>query len=150
MEGLILFFNPYFFFAWGACWGSFLNVVIYRYPLGRSVVSPGSACPSCAKEIAFYDNIPILSWFILLGKCRTCKAKFSPMYAINEALFGLLSAAAILLHPHAWLAAFALSSLALATVPALYLLVRFKKAPWYLWCCTVGFGCLYLLDILRG
>ncbi|MGA2914605.1 MAG: prepilin peptidase [Sedimentisphaerales bacterium] len=79
-----------FLFAIGASVGSFLNVVIYRLPKDLSIVHPGSACPSCKTPIAFYDNIPILSWLLLLGKCRKCKAKISPRYFIIELLTALI------------------------------------------------------------
>ena len=75
-----------FLFAIGASVGSFLNVVIYRLPKDLSIVRPGSACPSCKTPIPFYDNIPILSWLLLMGKCRKCKAKISPRYFIIELL----------------------------------------------------------------
>lgn len=71
-------------FMFGACIGSFLNVCIHRMPLEQSIVFPGSHCPKCAKSIAFYDNIPILSWFLLGGKCRGCKAGISPRYFLIE------------------------------------------------------------------
>lgn len=81
-----------FFFA--ACIGSFLNVCIVRLPKEQSVVSPGSHCVACKKPVAWYDNIPLLSYFILGGKCRHCKAKFSVRYFFVElitalSLFGL-------------------------------------------------------------
>ncbi len=79
-----------FLFAIGACVGSFLNVVIYRLPKDLSIVRPGSACPSCKTLIHFYDNIPLVSWLILCGKCRQCKAKISPRYFIVELLTALL------------------------------------------------------------
>ncbi len=79
----------FFTFAFGSCVGSFLNVVIYRLPREKSLVTPPSSCPSCNKHIRFYDNIPILSWLILIGKCRNCKAKISPRYFIIELLTGL-------------------------------------------------------------
>jgi len=79
-----------FLFAVGACVGSFLNVVIYRLPKDLSLIYPGSACPSCKTPIAFYDNIPILSWLLLLGKCRKCKARISPRYFVVELLTALL------------------------------------------------------------
>lgn len=75
-----------FLFAIGASVGSFLNVVIYRLPKDLSIIHPGSTCPSCKTPIAFYDNIPIFSWLLLLGKCRKCKAKISPRYFIVELL----------------------------------------------------------------
>ena len=77
-------------FVFGLVFGSFLNVCIYRLPRGRSVVSPGSACPSCDKPIAFYDNVPVLSWVILRGRCRNCKASISPRYMIVELLTACL------------------------------------------------------------
>ena len=77
-------------FLFGLCFGSFLNVCIYRLPLGLSVVSPRSACPGCKTPIAFYDNLPVLSWLILRGRCRQCKTKISPRYLLIELLTGLL------------------------------------------------------------
>lgn len=87
-------------FLFGACWGSFLNVCIYRIPKGESVVTPRSHC-GCGKLIAWYDNIPILSWFLLGGKARCCGARFSFRYAMVEALTGALFAALFLLVPPA-------------------------------------------------
>ncbi|MGB6249953.1 MAG: prepilin peptidase [Terriglobales bacterium] len=77
-------------FALGLCFGSFLNVCIYRLPLGKSVVTPRSACPHCGDLIPLYHNIPVLSWLILRGKCRSCKAPISPRYLVIELLAGLL------------------------------------------------------------
>lgn len=77
-------------FVLGLAFGSFLNVCIYRMPKGLSVVRPGSACPQCKKGIAFYDNIPVVSWIVLRGRCRNCKAAISPRYLIVELLTGLL------------------------------------------------------------
>jgi leader peptidase (prepilin peptidase) / N-methyltransferase len=84
----------YFFagatFLFGLLFGSFLNVCIYRLPRGLSVVSPRSACPACEAPIAAYDNVPVLSWLILGGKCRKCRTRITPRYAIVELLCGLL------------------------------------------------------------
>jgi leader peptidase (prepilin peptidase)/N-methyltransferase len=77
-------------FALGLAFGSFLNVCIYRLPLGRSVVSPGSACQNCAKAIHWYDNIPVLSWLLLRGRCRNCSAWIPVRYLIVELLTGSL------------------------------------------------------------
>src|SRR4051794_1573591 len=75
-------------FALGLAFGSFLNVCIYRLPLDLSVVSPPSTCPTCKKGIRFYDNIPVLSWLMLLGRCRNCKARITPRYLLVELLTG--------------------------------------------------------------
>ena len=75
-------------FLFGLCFGSFLNVCIYRLPLDLSVVTPRSACPKCKHGIAFYDNLPVLSWLILGGRCRHCKTKISPRYVFIELLTG--------------------------------------------------------------
>lgn len=70
--------------------GSFLNVCIYRLPRHLSIVSPGSACPGCATPIRFYDNIPLISYILLRGRCRKCGARISGRYPLVEALNGLL------------------------------------------------------------
>lgn len=80
----------FFTLALGCCVGSFLNVVVYRVPREKSLIRPGSACPSCDKHIRFYDNIPLLSWLILGRKCRYCKAPISPRYFVIELITGLL------------------------------------------------------------
>jgi len=77
-------------FVLGLAFGSFLNVCIHRLPLGLSVVTPRSACPQCKHPIALYDNIPVLSWLILGGRCRHCKARISPRYLTIELLTGAL------------------------------------------------------------
>ena len=77
-------------FALGLCWGSFLNVCIYRLPRGKSVIAPRSACPDCGTMIPLYHNIPVLSWFLLRGKCRSCKQPISPRYMVVELLTGIL------------------------------------------------------------
>jgi len=77
-----------FIFAFGCCIGSFLNVVIYRIPRDKSIISPPSACPGCGKHIRFYDNIPLVSWLVLGCKCRYCKAPISPRYFVIEFLTG--------------------------------------------------------------
>jgi leader peptidase (prepilin peptidase)/N-methyltransferase len=79
-----------FAFVFGLVIGSFLNVCILRIPGGKSIVLPASACPKCGKEIKAYDNIPVVSWLLLRGKCRGCKAPISPMYPIVEFLTGIL------------------------------------------------------------
>jgi leader peptidase (prepilin peptidase) / N-methyltransferase len=82
------------FAALGAIVGSFLNVVIYRLPLGKSVVWPASACPHCARELSWYENIPVLSWLVLRGRCRTCAGPIIVRYPLVEALTGAVFALA--------------------------------------------------------
>jgi leader peptidase (prepilin peptidase)/N-methyltransferase len=82
-------------FLFGACWGSFTNVVIARVPEGLSVVRPRSRCPKCGTQIAGYDNIPVLSWILLRGKCRACRAPISPRYPFIEFLVGLIAMALV-------------------------------------------------------
>src|SRR5947209_14019898 len=77
----------------GAMIGSFLNVVIHRLPRNQSIVFPSSTCPECRAPIAAYDNIPILSFMILRGRCRKCRAPISARYPAVEALTAFLFAA---------------------------------------------------------
>ena len=77
-------------FVFGLMIGSFLNVVIYRLPLGKSIVYPGSHCPKCNNPVKPRDNVPVLSYLILRGRCRFCKIKISPIYPIVEFMVGLL------------------------------------------------------------
>jgi leader peptidase (prepilin peptidase)/N-methyltransferase len=81
---------------YGMVVGSFLNVVILRLPAGRSIVRPRSACPECGNAIAWYDNIPVLSWVLLRGRCRRCKTGISPRYALIEAATGLVAVLVLL------------------------------------------------------
>jgi leader peptidase (prepilin peptidase)/N-methyltransferase len=79
-----------FLFAFGSCIGSFLNVVIYRLPRDKSLITPPSSCPACDKRIRFYDNIPLLSYLFLFGRCRYCKTRISPRYFVVELTTALL------------------------------------------------------------
>lgn len=105
--------------------GSFLNVVIHRVPLGASVVSPRSACPGCGTGLAARDNIPVLSWLLLRGRCRTCGMSIHIRYPLVELGTGLLFLAlALRIGPHAPLAAFLLWAAALVAVSAIDLDIR--------------------------
>ena len=77
-------------FVLGAAIGSFLNVVIYRIPAGLSLLNPPSRCPKCLHRLKFYDNVPVLGWLWLRGKCRYCRTAIAPRYPIVEAFTGLL------------------------------------------------------------
>ena len=73
-----------YLFVIGCCIGSFINVVIHRLPLNKSIVYPNSSCPKCNAKIKWFDNLPIISWFLLKGKCGTCKSKIAFSYPIIE------------------------------------------------------------------
>ncbi len=79
-----------FALLFGLLFGSFMNVCISRMPEDRSVVFPGSACPSCGTAIKPYDNVPVLAWIWLRGRCRACRTDISPLYPLVEASFGVL------------------------------------------------------------
>jgi leader peptidase (prepilin peptidase)/N-methyltransferase len=87
-----------FAFVLGLCIGSFLNVCIYRLPRRESVHWPGSRCTSCGRSLAWYENIPVLSWLALRGKCRTCAAPVSVMYPVVELTTAALFAAGYLVY----------------------------------------------------
>jgi leader peptidase (prepilin peptidase) / N-methyltransferase len=83
-------------FCLGLCIGSFLNVCIHRLPESRSIVRPGSTCPKCDTAIRFYDNIPLLSYLWLRGRCRACAAPISLRYPLVELLSGLMALAVVM------------------------------------------------------
>ena len=80
-------------FVFGAIFGSFLNVLIYRVPRGESVVKPPSACPACGTRIRFHDNVPLVSYLVLGGRCRDCRARISPRYFVVELMAALIPVA---------------------------------------------------------
>lgn len=86
-----------FMFAYGACVGSLINVLVYRMPRGMPVIMPTSRCPACETKLTWRENIPVLGWLILHGRCRFCKSRISPEYPLVEALVGLLFVAAFVL-----------------------------------------------------
>ncbi len=77
--------------VWGLIWASFVNVVIYRLPHERSVVKGGSRCGECGEAVRWFDNIPVVSYLLLRGKCRACGATFSARYMVVELIGGVLS-----------------------------------------------------------
>jgi leader peptidase (prepilin peptidase)/N-methyltransferase len=88
---MAIYLTEFLIFLFGLCIGSFLNVCIYRLPQSKSIVHPRSMCPNCGTLIRFYDNIPILSYIALRGKCRHCKAHISPRYPVIEFMSGILA-----------------------------------------------------------
>jgi leader peptidase (prepilin peptidase)/N-methyltransferase len=89
---------PMLAFVFGALWGSFANVVIYRLPRDLSVVRPASRCPACEQPIAWYDNIPVLSYLLVRGRCRRCGEKIALRYLVVELLAGVMSFALYMQH----------------------------------------------------
>jgi leader peptidase (prepilin peptidase) / N-methyltransferase len=83
----------------GLCVGSFLNVCIYRLPRGQSLVHPPSRCPRCGRRLSWFDNIPVLSWVVLGGKCRQCGAPISPQYPIVEIATAIVAVTIVLWTP---------------------------------------------------
>lgn len=127
--------------ALGGIFGSFLNVVVYRLPRGKSLVWPGSSCPNCGATIRWHDNLPIVGWLLLKGRCRDCRARISPRYPLVEAT---VSAGFVLIgisHLQIAAAAGADQSLVQPSIAVLVLhaslflvllaaaLIRFDKAP---------------------
>ena len=85
------FICPFLVFCLGLCIGSFLNVCIYRLPLGKSIVIPGSSCPKCGHRLRWWENIPILSFLLLRARCSSCGARISIQYPAVELLTGIFS-----------------------------------------------------------
>lgn len=79
----------------GACFGSFANVLIHRLPRDESVAGPGSRCPACGHPIRWHDNVPVLGWLLLRGRCRDCRAAISPRYPLVELAGAAAGAAAL-------------------------------------------------------
>jgi len=104
LQAALPWFFPLAAFLFGTCVGSFLNVVVHRLPRKESVVAPGSHC-GCGQPIRWFDNVPVLSWFLLRGRARCCGRPFSFRYPAVELLTGLLFAACALRHPPAVAAA---------------------------------------------
>jgi leader peptidase (prepilin peptidase)/N-methyltransferase len=90
VETTLTVYHLAFIFVLGTVFGSFINVVIYRLPRDASLVWPPSACPACGTRIRFYDNVPVLSYLLLRGRCRHCHGRISPRYPIVEVASGLL------------------------------------------------------------
>jgi len=113
-------------FAAGSCIGSFLNVCVARWPAELSVVSPRSRCPKCGHEIAWYENVPLLSWLALRAKCRGCKAPISMMYPAVELLVALGWIAAV------WHYGFSFTALRVAVFGTVLLGVMLTDALHYI------------------
>jgi leader peptidase (prepilin peptidase)/N-methyltransferase len=138
-----------FVFFFGSIWGSFLNVCIYRIPAGKSVIFPGSHC-ACGKPIAYYDNVPILSWFILRGRARCCGRSISARYPIVEAITGILFVAVWFSGPSAKaLCGFVFS---FSLVGAAFIDFDTFEIPevFSVWMAFVGVGLSFFIPALHG
>lgn len=129
---------PYFFgiavFVFGLLIGSFLNVVIYRLPLGESIVLPASHCPACDAAIIWYDNIPVVSYAILGGRCRSCRTQISPIYPAVELLVACLYLLLFIIHRGqvingSWLPLLADIVFVSLIVPLVFIDLRYKLLP---------------------
>ncbi|HYW50232.1 MAG TPA: prepilin peptidase, partial [Gemmatimonadaceae bacterium] len=109
----------------GACFGSFLNVCVSRWPAGLSVVRPPSRCPKCERGIQWHENVPVLGWLRLRGKCAGCALPISIEYPLVELAVALLWAGA------AWMAGFTLDALRLATFATIMLGITLTDAKHY-------------------
>jgi len=120
--------QPAFAGVLGAIVGSFLNVVAYRLPRRESLIAPASHCPKCGVPVKPYDNVPVLSWLWLRGRCRSCGARISARYPLVEAGAALLCAGAVLTHDTA--AGIALSvALVLLLIPAALIDLEHRIIP---------------------
>src|SRR5271154_4161927 len=118
LEHTINVFRQVTAFVVGLSIGSFLNVVIARLPENLSIVSPRSRCPKCGAGIAWYDNLPLVSWILLLGKCRNCRTPISIRYPTVELLVGLLFLAVYRMYGPTWLTPFYMAFVAILVVIA--------------------------------
>lgn len=110
---------PVIFFLLGTCIGSFLNVCIFRLPNDESIVFPASHCPNCNNKLKAYDNIPILSFLLLAGKCRFCRTKISWQYPLVELATGILFALAAVRFGLSWNTLIALILISVSIVVSL-------------------------------
>ncbi|HZM88484.1 MAG TPA: prepilin peptidase [Blastocatellia bacterium] len=128
-------FIAFVVFIFGLLIGSFLNVVIYRLPLGQSIVFPGSRCPACDAEISWYDNIPVISYALLLrGRCRNCRTSISAIYPAVELLVACLYLALFIVHKDqvvggSWLPLIADLVFVSLIVPLVFIDLRYKLLP---------------------
>ena len=130
--------NSIFIFIIGLCLGSFANVCIYRLPKSKQTLAGRSYCPKCKKKIKWFDNIPVLSYFLLNGKCRSCKKKISLQYLIVEFIMGF-SFLLIFLNYNNHLASILLSILLL-----MYMIIFFIDLKHFIIPDTLNFGIMIL------
>lgn len=150
MQDIPPYFLAFIVFIFGLLIGSFLNVVIYRLPLGQSIVFPGSHCPACDAEINWYDNIPVISYAMLLrGRCRNCHTRISPIYPAVELLVACLYLGLFMIHKDqvvggSWLPLIADLVFVSLIVPLVFIDLRYKLLP-----NAITYPGLVLLLVLR-
>ena len=150
MQDIPPYFLAFIVFIFGLLIGSFLNVVIYRLPLGQSIVFPGSHCPACDAEINWYDNIPVISYAMLLrGRCRNCHTRISPIYPAVELLVACLYLGLFMIHKDqvvggSWLPLIADIVFVSLIVPLVFIDLRYKLLP-----NAITYPGLVLLLVLR-
>ena len=133
----------------GAAFGSFLNVVAYRLPRGLSLVRPASRCPGCETPIRPYDNVPVLSWLLLRGRCRSCRAPIAPRYPLVEAATLALCAVVVAVHGVGPEAALGLA-LVLLLVPVTLIDLDFRIIPNRLLAVGAGVALALLVALQPG
>ena len=127
-----------FIFLIGLCFGSFANVCIYRLPKSKQTLTGRSYCPKCKKKIKWFDNIPVLSYFLLNGKCRSCKKKISSQYLIVELIMGFGFLLIFLsYHNH-------LASILLSILLVMYVIIFFIDLKHFIIPDTLNFGIMIL------
>ena len=131
-------------FAYGACLGSFMNVCIWRMPRGESVVNAPSHCTKCGAHIRWYDNLPVISYLVLRGRCRSCHAPYSPRYFAVEVLCGALFVAVFPGNVSQWLTGTDGFGLDTDGSRAVRLVFQPLLVAWALWC-TGAWGLLLSL-----
>ncbi|HEV2968877.1 MAG TPA: prepilin peptidase [Pirellulales bacterium] len=135
-------------FALGGVVGSFLNVVAYRLPAGRSIAHPGSCCPACGHPIRWYHNLPIVSWLILGGRCYDCRAKISPRYPLVELATAILFVAVFAANVRPRIALPANPERSAAMPTGFDIVIRYAGDLWLL--CTLFCAALIELDGARA
>jgi leader peptidase (prepilin peptidase)/N-methyltransferase len=151
MENIPSYFFGIVVFIFGLLIGSFLNVVIYRLPIGESIVLPSSHCPACDAAISWYDNIPLVSYAILRGRCRSCRMQISAIYPVVELLVACLYLLLFIIHRDqvvtgTWLPLLGDIVFVSLIVPLVFIDLRYKILPNAI--TYPGLACLLMLRAL--
>jgi len=139
----------YFLLPFFLCWGSFYNVLAYRLIIGQSIIRPRSTCPKCKKKITWYDNIPVISWLLLRGRCRHCKQSISFLYPFIECFTALILSFLYIYIPHHYFFGYFIffSALIVTIRSDLETMLISRYATIYLVPCSVFLSACHLLPI---